>query len=299
MWETSQIPKPSVTSAPNPTSATAGRVSRRISATCAGSCARSAAISRTPATTAPETKRKAPPRWKTRSHWYVDTAARRLASAPAYNRGGGRVRAPPEAPHGDDRGGQLDARPRGGARARRDEGGRGDRRRRLLRLPLRRPRRRAGAPGDARDERRRDDPPAAPAARGGDHGSRGRGARTRDDLGAGAPRSAVQAVPEPARERVRVDPRRADPGAGEARGRAERADEGAARVLAERDRVARRDRGAGRAVDRAREAVRARAAPRGRAGGACADLGGGVRVALPRGVATGDRQDDDGRGRRD
>jgi Signal transduction protein containing GAF and PtsI domains len=42
-----------------------------------------------------------------------------------------------------------------------------------------------------------------------------------------------------------------------------------------------------------------RPAARARAGGARANLGGGVGVALPRGVARGDRQDDDGRDARD
>ena len=37
-----------------------------------------------------------------------------------------------------------------------------------------------------------------------------------------APRPALQGVPEPARGRLRVDPRRADPGPGEARRRAQR-----------------------------------------------------------------------------
>ena len=62
-----------------------------------------------------------------------------------------------------------------------------------------------------------------------------------------------------------------------------------------RDRPAARDRGAGGAVDRAREAVRGGAAARARARGARADLGGRVGVAVPRGVARGDREDDDGR----
>ena len=61
-----------------------------------------------------------------------------------------------------------------------------------------------------------------------------------------------------------------------------------------RDRPARRDRGPGRADDRAREALRGRAGARVRARGAREDLGGGLRVALPRGVARGDREDDDG-----
>ena len=51
-----------------------------------------------------------------------------------------------------------------------------------------------------------------------------------------------------------------------------------------------RDRLAGRAVDRAREALRPGAAPGARARGARADLRGGVGVALPRGVARGDRR---------
>ena len=42
-------------------------------------------------------------------------------------------------------------------------------------------------------------------------GRRGGRARAGDDRRAGAPRPALQAVPEPARGRVRVDPRRADP----------------------------------------------------------------------------------------
>ena len=57
-------------------------------------------------------------------------------------------------------------------------------------------------------------------------------ARAGDDRGAGAPGRALQGVPEPARGRVRVDPRRADPGAREAGGRAERPHPRAARVLA-------------------------------------------------------------------
>ena len=52
---------------------------------------------------------------------------------------------------------------------------------------------------------------------------------------------------------------------------------------------------AGGAVDRAREALRRGAAARARARGARADLRGRLGVALPRGVARGDREDDDGR----
>ena len=56
---------------------------------------------------------------------------------------------------------------------------------------------------------------------------------------------------------------------------------------------------AGGADDRAREAVRARAAARRGARGARAHLGGRLGVALPRGVARGDREDDDGVAARD
>ena len=116
----------------------------------------------------------------------------------------------------------------------------------------------------------------------------------------GASRPALQELPEPARGRVRVDPRRADPRARRAaRGRAQRAHARAARVHRRRDRAAARDRRAGRAVDRAREALRRGAAARARARGAGADLRGGLGVALPGGVARGDREDDDGRARGD
>ena len=111
----------------------------------------------------------------------------------------------------DDRGRQLDARPRGGARARRAQGRRRARDRRVLRLPLRRAGGRARAARDARDAGRGDDAAAADAARRGDHGHGGGRARAGDDRRAGAPRPALQDVPEPARGRVRVDPRRADP----------------------------------------------------------------------------------------
>ena len=107
-------------------------------------------------------------------------------------------------------------------------------------------------------------------------------------------------VPEPARGRVRVDPRRSDPRAGEARRRAERAHARAPLVQPRRDRAA-RSRSPPRSRSRScmrsctREAQRRVA----RARGARAHLGGRLRVALPRGVARGDRQDDDGRGQRD
>ena len=85
----------------------------------------------------------------------------------------------------------------------------------------------------------------------------------------------------------------------DARGRAQRPHARAADVHRRRDRAPRRDRVAGRADDRAREALRARAAARRRARGARADLRGRLGVALPRGVARGDREDDDGVAARD
>ncbi len=76
----------------------------------------------------------------------------------------------------------------------------------------------------------------------------------------GPPRPALQALPQPARGAVRVDPRRADPGQGAAGGSAERPDARPARVHGGRDRAPDGDRGPGRAGDREREAVRERAA---------------------------------------
>ena len=90
-------------------------------------------------------------------------------------------------------------------------------RRRLLRLPLRRAGRRARAARDARDADRGDDAAPPDAAGRGDHRQRRRRAGAGDDPGAGAPRRALQGLPEPARGRVRVDPRGADPRAREAR----------------------------------------------------------------------------------
>ena len=89
----------------------------------------------------------------------------------AYTALDGRLRPAPAAADRDDRRGQLDARPRGGARARRQQGRGGARGRRLLRLPLRRARGRARAAGDARHSRRGDDAAAADAAGRGDHGA--------------------------------------------------------------------------------------------------------------------------------
>ena len=105
--------------------------------------------------------------------------------------------------------------------------------------------------------RRGDDADAADAAGRGDHRRRRGGARSRDDRRAGAPRPALQAVPEPARGRVRVDPRRADPRARDTLEGALNVRTREPRVVHRRgDRAARRDRVAGRADDRAREALR-------------------------------------------
>ena len=68
----------------------------------------------------------------------------------------------------------------------------------MLRLPLRRARRRARPPGDARHGRRGRDERPADAARRGHHRRRGGGARAGHDRRAGAPRPAVQGLPEPA-----------------------------------------------------------------------------------------------------
>ena len=93
----------------------------------------------------------------------------------------GRSRPPRPAADRHDRGGQLDARPRGGARARRLERRRRAPRRRVLRLP-----RTTSAPASSCSARRTgrgrgDDPPPADAARRGDHRLGGRGARAGDD----------------------------------------------------------------------------------------------------------------------
>src|SRR6266540_277973 len=117
--------------------------------------------------------------------------------------------------------------------------------------------------------------------------------------GEGPSRPPVQGLSEPAGGPVRVDPRGPDPGTGEARGGSERADDRAARVLRGGDGSPRGHCCPGRADDRAREALRRRAGARFRAGGAVEDLGGRLRVALPRGVARGNREDDDGGGWRD
>ena len=233
--------------------------------------------------------------WTSSSQSYFVTRLK-PSGGPGLQSRDGRTRAAPPSADGDDRRRQLDARSPGGAGARREQGRCRARHRRVLRLPLRRAHRRARPARDARDACRRDDAPAEDAARRRNHRCGGGRTRAGDDRRGCAPRSTLQVVQEPAGGRVPVDPRRADPRAREARGGAQRPHARAALVLAGRDRAPARDRRAGRAVDRAREALLARAAPGRGAGGAGADLRGGLRVALPRGVARGDREDDDGRG---
>ncbi len=204
----------------------------------------------------------------------------------------GRRRPASRTPDPYDRGGQLVARPAGGARGDRARGRGGPRDRRVLRVPLRRARPRARAPRDARNAGRGRDERAADAEGRRHHGGGGGRAEAGDDPVGRASRPALQGIPEPPRGRVRVDPRRPDPRTPGPRGRAQRQDARPARVHRRRDRAAHLDRVAGRPVDRAREALRPGAPPGPRARGAGAHLGGGVRVALPRGVARGDRADD-------
>ena len=251
----SQMPKTSVPATPMKITGSDSRIRRNSAATSLGFSARSASTLRMPAATDPPTKRNAAATWSISSHSAVVTRA----SVPLQ--ADGTTRTSPPSPDGDDRGRQLDARPPGGAVARRDKVPDALVAGRVLRLPLRRARRRARPARDARDDDRRDEPPPADAARRGDHRLGGRGARPGDARVAGASRSAVQALPEPARGRVRVDPRRADPHARRhARGRAQRPHAKAARVHPGRGRAAARDRGAGGAVDRPREALRGGAA---------------------------------------
>ena len=169
----------------------------------------------------------------------------------------------------------------------------------MLRLPLRRGGRRARPARDARHAARRDDAPPSPAAGRRDHRHRGGRAPSRRDRRRSRPRPALEGVPEPAGVGVRVDPRRPDPRARAAGGRAQRPHPRAARVPPRRDRAAAGDREPGRPVDRPRAALRRGAAAGRRARGARPHLRGRLRVPLPRGVARGDRQDDDGRGARD
>src|SRR5436190_419031 len=152
---TSQAPNPSVDSAPTPTSATAGLVSPRRRAISLGRSRRDASAWSAPTATAPETNRNAPTRWKPSSHCSVVTA-RSLLPALLQSVDGG-IRPSPASADGDDRRRQLDARPRGSARARRQVGGGGAGGGRVLRLPLRRPLGRARPARDARHRRRADD----------------------------------------------------------------------------------------------------------------------------------------------
>ena len=152
----------------------------------------------------------------------------------------------PAAADRDDRGRQLDARPRGGARTRR-----------TARSPTRSGPTRASSTSttSAPDELmlrathgtggRRDDAPAAATHGRRDRRHRSRGARADHAPREGAPRPALEGQPEPAGARIRVDPRRADPRAREAGGRARTSARGAAEFRAGRDRATGRDRRAG------------------------------------------------------
>ena len=159
---------------------------------------------------------------------------------------------------------------------------------------------RARAARDARHARRGDDARAADAPGRRDHRHRCGRARAGDDPRAGAPRPALQGSSRtcPRTSTSRSSRCRSSPGS------SSRARSTSARVEP-REFTRRRDRAAasrsrpGRADDRAREALRRGAAAGRRARGAGADLGGRLRVALPRGVARGDREDDDGSGGRD
>ena len=235
------------------------------------------------------------------THWRVtENHAPRKGFVKAESRAVDAVRAPPATADRDDRGRQLDARPRGGARrwsrARSPTRSGG----RLLRLPLRRARGRADPAGDARHAGRGDDAHAADEARRGHHRHRRGGARAGHDPGAGAPRRALQersrTCPRTSTSRssrCRSSPARSSPGRSTC-ARASRASSRTARstcCVAIAAQVA-------QTIEHAKlyaEAQRARV----RARGAGADLGGGLGVALPRGVARGDRADDDGRARRD
>ena len=214
-------------------------------------------------------------------------------------RADGHTRTASEAPDRDDRGGQLDARPAGGARAGRDEGRRARSRRTRASSTST-----TSAPTSSSCARR--------TARAIDEMTR----RPRMRPGEGITGSAAAArAPVMLESQAHLDPRFKNfpnlpedeyesilavpiltrdgtlEGALNVRTREPRA------FARGRGRAAARDRGAGRAVDRAREALRGGAAARARARGARADLGGRLGLALPRGVARGDRQDDDGRAR--
>ena len=161
---------------------------------------------------------------------------------------------------------------------------------RVLRLPVRRARGRARA---ARHTARRSRRTQRPRMRPGEGSPAcGRGARAGDDRG-WLTSTRVQELPEPARGRVRVDP-----GGRSARGCGPRARSTSARASRARSptRIERCSRSRRSARSRSStRSLRRGAAPRARRSGARADLGGRVGVALSRGVARGDREDDDGR----
>ena len=113
--------------------------------------------------------------------------------------------------------------------------------------------------------------------------------------GAGAPRRALQGLPEPAGRPVRVDPGRPDPGP--ARSWRERSTSGPSSHASSRS--ARSTSWPAIAAQVAQTIEHAKLyadaqGSSGRAGGPRAHLGGGFLVALPRGVTRGDREDDDG-----
>ena len=104
----------------------------------------------------------------------------------------------------------------------------------------------------------------------GHHGRGGARARADHDPRARPPRPPLQALPQPPRGAVRVDPGRADPRQGPPRRGAQRPHGRAARVRRGRDRPADGDRRPGRPGDREREALRPRPAAGRRARGALA-----------------------------
>ena len=105
-----------------------------------------------------------------------------------------------------------------------------------------------------------------------------------------APRPTVQGVSEPARGPVRVDPRGADPGR-DARRRSTSATRGShARSPAPRSGSPSIASQVGQSIEHAK--LYAQARRRVEARGLRADLRGGLGVAVPRGVARGDREDD-------
>ena len=157
-----------MTSEPTATTATAGRVSPSRSAISLGPLAPHRRDVEDPRDDR-AAKRRRTRRARGGAAASRTSSRREPMAARGLQSSGGRHRAAPPAADGDDRRGQLDARPPGGARARRQQGRGRARRGRLLRLPLRRARRRARAPRDARHARRGDDAPAEDAARRGDH----------------------------------------------------------------------------------------------------------------------------------